>query len=133
MNYITQERLNKKLCIDCRHVVLGMDRPKCGYFRSKVDDSPKDYAQITRDFDCKGIFWKSKDFIIVKDENEAARLRNEDFINDFMDFARKVVRGEAKLSEVTCGGLEEAIRRAKLELEEEIDLAMRAMDKISIK
>jgi len=122
-SFVEKSKIEKKLCINCKHCSvyagLGKDRIMCGLYKDKVDDSELYYAWQSRDIPwrCGGRKWEIDPKIVVcESEEEADFLRSESFIESFMPLARKVVKGETKESPFSCGGYEEALKRAKQEL-----------------
>ena len=123
-SFEVKSKIDKKLCINCKHCLIfyslgGMgDRIMCGFYRDKVDDS-EIYSAFRSRYSpwlCGGRKWEIKpEIVICKSEEEANFLRSEQFIEGFLPLARQVVRGEVKKPQFTCGGYEEAIKRAKEE------------------
>ena len=122
--YINKSKLDKKLCIHCKHcnVYSGCglkDRIMCDLYKDKVSGSELYSAFSNRYniFKCGGFKWEiSPDILVCETEKEAIELNYESQIESYMDYARKILKGDIKKGPITCGFLEKALEKASKEL-----------------
>lgn len=120
--FISQSIAEKQLCIHCKYCVTtyptlfaGEPCHSCSLKRNRVDDSPKHTAAFARKnpLICGGRKWAlSSDVVVCETDAQAEHMRSEDWINGFIERAKELV-AKNESPTVTCGGLDEAIRRVK--------------------
>lgn len=103
--FVTQERADKKYCIDCVHFkphceyFYDYSLGRCSYNLSEVDGSAKYLAAHMRDYQCiEGKYWETNKIIIATAiaENEKELQKRKDQVEEWKDrFPKNEIVDEA--------------------------------------
>jgi len=123
MKCLSKTQHDKKLCMNCKYsrtisTGYGFDY-LCGKYLDNISESPKYSCSFARDSKslCNGKEYDCN-YEIVENDDIAASLNYNQELESWMPIARQIVENKKKRSPFSCGFLDRAIEKARLELSE---------------